>query len=426
MNYRKEFIKITCSPHKPVIIVIALWATALVLAYTGPIKYEFGSLRGLIFVVASGLLLISGFLSGTKMATLAKPKRPEPNYRVYKLYKTISVASLVGALLLQIDYMIAGRSVLYSIDNVDQIRNQGFIETTTILTTIGYPLNCIVLTALLILSFLVLKKCHVSKVYILFNIISALSMASVSIIGTNRQMILAFFIMILVIFCMISNRHFLKIINKTNILIKLLIISLTCLSLVYFIYISRYRGTEDYAIWTFQRTELNYEIPLLNRLEPGNEAAVYSLFFYATHSIPNATRLLEHLNEPFNLRPIMLHWYIIQSARFLPIYSLPRSLESQRMLALSGVSSYQWPTVLFTVYGAYGIIGGFMFLFGYGLLWGFSVQQWHMSIRLIPMIATFLFTFAGIFSIMYLPNETYFHANLLLFIAIFMFKNRII
>ena len=412
---------ITCSVYKPLMLVVCAWIVITLCAIFGPTSYHFGGFKGWFFYGSSAVVVIAGYCMGMAFSG-RRIKRPDNIKKIIKLYKRMSILSFSGALLLQMDYLRTGRTIGYALDNVSSVRKDGYAVSTSFFTTIGFPLNCLIFSAILILVSLYARNIRLPKYFYIFNIVSAASLLMISFVATNRQMFLAYFIMTVVIVAMFSTEYTFKVFKRIPAFIKVLLVVFASSSVVYFLYISQHRGTEAYAIHAFNHTELDYNVPYLDHLSPGTEAAVYSIMFYGSHSIANVTAILDELESPLIVRFGMFNWYTTQAARFFPIYQLPSSPEARQMLNASGVNAVQWPTGLYTVYGSYGILGGWAFLMLIGCIWGAAVQQWVASVGLIPMLICFWVTYGCIFSIMYFPNETYYHSNLLVTGLLVVFK----
>jgi hypothetical protein len=426
MIKNNSFNNIAGSINKPIWTCVSIWLFATILSLLGPYNYDFGSTIGWLLLGACIITVITSYYIGHTVAKSSPKRAPESPYRLYRFYRYLSIISAFGGLILQIEFLVTGRSIIYSMENVSEIRSLGFAQQSTILTTIGFPLVCISLSILLILFRLLTTGFRPAIIYYGLNIFSIFSYLSVSIIGTNRQLFLSLFILSVCFFTLLKKRYILKTLKQLPLILKLLCVSFIFLSISYFMFIAQYRGTEEYAIHTLRRADLNYQLPFASNLSPGRESALYSLFFYPTHSIAHVSRFFDYYRTPIEFNPSVANWYIIQLARFFPIYRLPFSVDAYNARIQANINEAQWPTWFYTIFGSFGLLGGAFFLSLYGLAWGYFTSLWALSNRFLPFLASTWLSFGFIFGIMYFPNETYFHSNILLLLFCLLFKKYII
>lgn len=392
----------------------------------GPYDYPLGGPVGWVLFLLFFAVIAIGYAVGIGYSHRAKVKPPESSYRLYRFYKWTSLLSAFGGALLQLEFLVTGRSIAYSMRNVSEIRAQGFIESSTLLTTVGFPLTCTIFSIIFVLIKLLGSHFRINRVFICLNAFTIFSLLSVSLIGTNRQLFLALFLLLIVSFSLLSNKLCFRVFVRIPIYAKMIGTVLFVLFIAYFLFIARYRGTEQYAIHSFRKAPLKYEIPYLSELSPGMEAACYSIIFYPSHTVPHATKFFDVYDRLFDFKPMVANWYITQAARFLPIYRLPVSHYANQKRYEADIAFSQWPTMFFTVAGSFGLLGGYTFMLAWGISWGYAVATWCNTRRLLPFIFSCWLTFGLIFGFMYFPNETYYHSNLLFLAFIALFRRHII
>jgi len=366
----------------PVLFFVAFWVNSYLNRNIGLLIRDPISLNTHIYLWVSMILFIVGYAIG-----LGKPKRilVQRNEQVWKInsmafkwFKLLIWVTFIGCLGTIVDRILSGAGSIGATVNETEFVRTEMMENTTILTTLSMGLFMFAFMAFSIYFMAVATNYPMPNYYhwMIYGTYGMLCLTSVLIASRGFFLSVITYIAYM-LFCVQGETLLGFIVKKKYFFIRLVSVSFIIFSLLYFIFISRYRGGEE-----------GIKADTLFYYQPNDRYGLYKLDFDAlniTAFLQTYSYMIEgyeyidyflEMSSPFAFRPAALLGgrMIRQIQRVVPeeYRRPPAAVEvGNSWRSAAGMHLFGWPTVWGWNLPMFGYIGAPLFMLFYGMWMGY-------------------------------------------------------